>query len=79
MPTNDENFFQEKEIPVIYVDTFRIGYDAYKFVLELGSLLPDGVELKVQTRAIMAPEIVIKLIKTLAPADNEYRNTFLFP
>ena len=46
---------QSNDTHVIYLNTFRIGYDAYKFLLDFGITCPDPITSKYQSRVVMAP------------------------
>ncbi len=64
MPTNEEDFLHDKDIPVIYVDGFRIGYDAYKFTLDLISFEPNTKTFEFESRVILAPNTARDLADT---------------
>ena len=72
MCTDDEELLQEKDIPVIYVNTFRIGYDAYKFALELGSILLTGEEPTFTIRVVMGPDTAKAFLETFGQLIKKY-------
>ena len=65
MNNTDEDFVQPKDIPIIYVDTFRIGHDAYKFVFDFGHSRPNVETPEFRMRAIMNPDIAKEFLFTL--------------
>ena len=76
MNNEDEKFVLPEDIPVIYVDTFRIGYDAYRFVFDLGSEVPGSRETNYRIRAIIAPNNAKEFVETLAQSMKKYEDNF---
>jgi len=74
MTSDNEEFVSNKDIPVIYVDAFRIGYDAYKFVgYRLYLIEPKTSALS--ARLILSHENASVFSKTLSRLINEYEET----
>ncbi|GJL62152.1 MAG: hypothetical protein NPIRA04_08060 [Nitrospirales bacterium] len=74
MPRNDEDVVQGNDILVIYVDIFRIGYDVYKFVLDLGAV-PSNSELpEFQVRVCIGPDDVKTLLEMIGQSIKEYED-----
>ncbi len=76
MSTDDEEFVQEKDIQVIYVATFKIGYDTYKFVVDFGSTLPADDTPKFTTRIIMSPDSARAFVNAFELSIKEYAERF---
>ncbi|GJL54295.1 MAG: hypothetical protein NPIRA02_14270 [Nitrospirales bacterium] len=75
MPNNEEESVQGNDIPVIYVDAFRIGYDAYKFILDLGTYCPTNKQSMYQFRVSMAPVTFKLFLKEADQARENYETT----
>ncbi len=72
MTTDDEQFIFKNTIPIIHVDAFRIGYDAYKFILDLGLVAPNDRSAQFQMRVIISPDNSKDLTELLLGSIREY-------
>ncbi|GJL65612.1 MAG: hypothetical protein NPIRA05_05830 [Nitrospirales bacterium] len=76
MPDDYDNWNEQMDLPIIYVDAFRIGFDAYKFVLDLGAIPQDAETPKFTTRMIMGPDIAMEFVEILRQSFKEYKGRF---
>ncbi len=74
MPTYDEEFLRKKEIPVIYVDTFQIGYDAYRFVLDFFARVPGMEAPNFLVSLTLSPNNAKALIEILKESMSKFEN-----
>lgn len=59
-----------------YADDFRIGYSAYRFVLEFGQVNSDGRETNYHTKLILAPDNTKTLLGNLKKSMSQYEIHF---
>lgn len=73
---DDEHRTDNPEVQTHYVNHFRVGYNAFEFIVDFGRSsedLPDG---EIYTRLITAPIYVQVLCSTLAGSIGEYEEKF---
>ncbi|MCP4341203.1 MAG: DUF3467 domain-containing protein [Desulfobulbaceae bacterium] len=74
-----EDTFQEKspskgdELQAFYANSFRVGYNAYEFVLDFGQFFPENGEEQYHARIITNPNYVESLLGILKEAIEQYQ------
>ncbi len=76
MPNNEEESVQRNDIPVIYVDVFRIGYDAYKFVLDVGPIPSNSTTPEFRVRTCMGPNSAKAFTEMFRRSIQEYDDQY---
>lgn len=59
-----------------YANSFKVGYNAFEFVIEFGQLHAGGDPEKVHTRIVTAPEYAKTLASLLAKSIARHQKTF---
>ena len=60
-----------------YANYFKIGHNAYEFVIDFGQYYEVGVDLEsIHSRIITSPTYVKSLIETLNDAIDQYENSY---
>ncbi|NIM98496.1 MAG: DUF3467 domain-containing protein [candidate division Zixibacteria bacterium] len=59
-----------------YANYFKIGYNAFEFVLDFGQSYPEGEKEKVHTRIVTSPNYAKALLETLGESIERYEETF---
>ena len=76
MEKKDWGISGEGELIGIYADSFRIGHDAYKFVLDFGQFFEDLGSTKIHARVIIGPENTKVFYEALGESLNQYAERF---
>ena len=59
-----------------YANYFKIGYNAFAFVFDLGQFYPDNGELQIHTRIITSPMYAKVFLETFQESIEQYEQTF---
>ena len=59
-----------------YANYFKVGYNAFEFVLDFGQFYPEGKEAQLHTRIITSPIYVKTLLELLRESIDRYEQTF---
>lgn len=59
-----------------YANYFKIGYNAFEFLLDFGQFYPESKEARLHTRIIITPSYAKALFATLQEAIDQYEQTF---
>ena len=59
-----------------YANSFKVGHNAFEFVLEFSQFYPQGGEVQLHTRIITSPVYAKALLKTLQESIERYEETF---
>jgi len=59
-----------------YANYFKVGYNAFEFLLDCGQFYPEGKETQLHTRIITSPIYAKALFATLKEAIDQYEQAF---
>lgn len=59
-----------------YANYFKVGHNAFEFLLEFSQFYPEGKETQLHTRIITSPIYAKALLKTLEESIYRYEETF---
>jgi hypothetical protein len=59
-----------------YANVFKVGHNAFEFVIEFGQFYPEGDRERLHTRIITTPRYVKLLAETLDQSISRYEQTF---
>ncbi len=59
-----------------YANYFKVGYNAFEFLLDFGQFYPEGKEAQLHTRIITSPIYAKALFETLRESIDRYEQTF---
>lgn len=59
-----------------YANYFKIGYNAFEFVIDFGQLYDEDEEARLQTRIVTSPFYAKSLLATLQGVIEQYEQTF---
>lgn len=59
-----------------YANYFKVGHNAFEFLLDFGQLYPEGKEAQLHTRIITSPIYAKALLELLRESINQYEQTF---
>ncbi|MBW2057770.1 MAG: DUF3467 domain-containing protein [Deltaproteobacteria bacterium] len=59
-----------------YANYFKVGHNAFEFVLDFGQLYPESTEAQVHTRIITSPIYAKTLFETLRESIEQYEKNF---
>jgi hypothetical protein len=59
-----------------YANYFKVGHNAYEFVIDFGQYYPESEEAELYTRIITSPAYATALLKTLEESITGYEQTF---
>jgi len=58
-----------------YANYFKVGYNAFEFILDFGQFYPEGEEPKMHTRIVTNPVYAKALLETLKESVDQYGQT----
>ena len=73
---NIESPLDTNQIEGRYSNYFRIGFNAFEFLLDFSQMYPEDKEAKLHTRIITSPAYVKSLSKVLCKSIKQYERTF---
>ena len=76
MEQEDLSNFEENEVNGLYADSFRIGHNAYKFVLDFGQCDSKTKSSRFHTRVIMGPDNAKGFLESLGQSIRQYEDNF---
>jgi hypothetical protein len=59
-----------------YANYFKVGYNAFEFLLDFGQFYPEGKEVQLHTRIITSPIYAKALLVILRGSIDEYEQSF---
>jgi hypothetical protein len=59
-----------------YANNFRVGHNAFEFLIDFGQVYEEDNSLCMHTRIITSPNYAKALLKTLMMSINEYESTY---
>lgn len=59
-----------------YANYFKVGYNAFEFLLDFGQFYPESEEAQLHTRIITTPSHAKALLATLKEAIDQYEGAF---
>ncbi len=59
-----------------YANNFKIGYNAFEFVLDFGQFYPEEKRVQLHTRIITSPVYAKALLRTLQESIDKYEQNF---
>ncbi len=59
-----------------YANYFKVGYNAFEFLLDFGQFYPEGKEAQLHTRIITSPIYAKTLLELLRESIDRYEQTF---
>lgn len=59
-----------------YANYFKVGHNAFEFVLDFGQLFPESTGSQLHTRIITSPIYAKTLLETLRESIEQYEETF---
>lgn len=59
-----------------YANYFKVGYNAFEFLLDCGQFYPEGKEAELHTRIITSPIYAKALLELLRESIDQYEQTF---
>ena len=59
-----------------YANYFKVGHNAFEFVLDFGQLYPENGDAQLHTRIVTSPAYVRSLLETLRESVEQYEQTF---
>jgi len=76
MNPKDNNPQDAGQIEGRYANYFKVGHNAFDFVLDFGQFYPESKNAQLHTRVITGPAYAKALLKTLKQAVDQYEETF---
>jgi hypothetical protein len=64
------------EIEGRYANSFRVGHNAFEFLLDFGQSFPEGATERIHTRIVLSPAYALELLKLLRESVEEYEGAF---
>jgi hypothetical protein len=64
------------EIEGRYANSFRVGHNAFEFLLDFGQSFPEGVKERIHTRIVLSPAYALDLLKLLRESIEQYEGSF---
>ncbi len=74
--TDGEDLREAKDIAAVYSNYFKIGYNAFEFVLDFGQFYLESEPEHLSTRIVTAPPYVKALIAVLQQSVSAYEEKF---
>ena len=74
--TDGEELSEAREIAAVYSNYFKIGYNAFEFVLDFGQFYLESEPEHLHTRIVTAPPYAKALIEVLQHSVNAYEQKF---
>jgi hypothetical protein len=71
-----EDSLADESIEGRYANYFKVGHNAFEFLLDFGQLYPEGKEAGLHTRIIASPIYAKALFETLRESIGRYEQTF---
>lgn len=71
-----EDPLEDESIEGRYANYFKVGHNAFEFLLDFGQLYPEGGEAQLHTRIITSPIYAKALFETLRESIDRYEQTF---
>lgn len=71
-----ENSLEGRLLEGRYANYFKVGYNAFEFLLDCGQFYPEGREAGLHTRIITNPIYAKTLLKLLRESVDQYEQTF---
>jgi len=65
-----------RKLEARYANYFKVGHNAFEFVLDAGQFYPESEEAELYTRIITSPIYAKALVETLQGAIEHYEQTF---
>ena len=59
-----------------YSNYFKVGHNAFEFVLDFGQFYPENVNAQLHTRIVTSPNYARALLETLRESIEQYEKTF---
>ena len=59
-----------------YTNYFKVGHNAFEFLLDFGQFFPENMNAHVHTRIITSPKCAKFLLESLRESVERYENTF---
>ncbi|MBZ0170223.1 hypothetical protein MELA_00254 [Candidatus Methylomirabilis lanthanidiphila] len=76
MNQESEEFREGRSLEGRYANYFKVGYNAFEFLLDFGQFYPEGKEARSYTRIITSPIYAKALLETLRESIDRYEQTF---
>lgn len=76
MNYGSEAFWNNTKVEGRYPNYFKVGHNAFEFVLDFSQFYPQGREVQLHTRIITSPVYAKALLKTLRESIERYEETF---
>lgn len=67
---------QDTNLEGRYSNYFKVGHNAFEFVLDLGQFYPENGDAQLHTRIITSPNYAKALLETLRESIQQYEKTF---
>ncbi len=71
-----EDFLENESLEGRYANYFKVGHNAFEFLLDFGQLYPEGKEAGLHTRIITSPIYAKALLELLRESIDRYEETF---
>ncbi len=71
-----EDSLENESIEGRYANYFKVGHNAFEFLLDFGQLYPEGKEVQLHTRIITSPIYAKALFETLRESIDRYEQFF---
>jgi hypothetical protein len=59
-----------------YANYFKVGHNAFEFLLDFGQFYPEAEHARLHTRIITSPQYAMALLETLREAIDRYEQSF---
>jgi uncharacterized protein DUF3467 len=66
----------ERPLEGRYANYFKVGHNAYEFVLDFGQLYPDSAREQTHTRIVTGPQYAKALVQVLRESLDRYEQAF---
>ena len=78
MPTSKKRFTlqENNKLEGQYANYFKVGYNAYEFVIDFGQYYPGTEEAELYTRIITSPAYAKSLLEILRESIDRYEKSF---
>jgi hypothetical protein len=76
MKNHETEFRQAGALEGKYANYFKVGHNAFEFILDFCQLYPDAQQENLHTRIITSPNYAMELLEVLRDSIQKYERTF---
>jgi len=76
MIMNGKKIFDDKKLEGKYANYFKVGHNAFEFIIDFGQYLPEAEQTMLNVRIVTAPTYAKVLFKILKDSINQYEKIY---